>query len=68
MSRRKNGASLKRTHEVDPKYGSELVSHMANHFMRKGKKSTARRIVYGALAELDGKVFWDRPLREARLG
>ena len=49
MSRRKNGASMKHAHEIDPKYGSELVSHMINHFMRKGKKT-------GALAELEGKV------------
>ena len=56
MSRRKNGASMKHAHEIDPKYGSELVSHMINHFMRKGKKTTARRIVYGALEELEGKV------------
>ena len=56
MSRRKNGASMKHAHEIDPKYGSELVSHMINHFIRKGKKTTARRIVYGALEELEGKV------------
>ena len=56
MSRRFNSAAAKRPAQTDPKYGSELVSHMINYFMRKGKKTTARRIVYGALEELEGKV------------
>ena len=34
MSRRKSGGTLKRGPQIDPKYGSELVSHMINHFMR----------------------------------
>lgn len=56
MSRRKSGSVAKRAVQTDPKYGSELVAHMINYFMRKGKKTTAQRIVYGAVAELDGKV------------
>ena len=56
MSRRPSNSAAKRPAQTDPKYGSELVSHMINYFMRKGKKTTARRIVYGALAELEGKV------------
>ena len=56
MSRRKSGSIAKRAVQTDPKYGSELVAHMINYFMRKGKKTTAQRIVYGAVAELDGKV------------
>ena len=52
MSRRFNSAAAKRPAQTDPKYGSELVSHMINYFMRKGKKTTARRIVYAALAGL----------------
>ena len=46
----------KRHVQVDPKFGSELVAHMINYFMRKGKKTTAQRIVYGAIAELATKV------------
>ena len=56
MSRRKSGSIAKRAVQTDPKYGSELVAHMINYFMRRGKKTTAQRIVYGAVAELDGKV------------
>ncbi|SFN11648.1 30S ribosomal protein S7 [Thermodesulforhabdus norvegica] len=32
----------------DPKYNSKLVAKFINHVMRKGKKSLAERIVYGA--------------------
>ncbi len=32
----------------DPKYNSKLVAKFINHVMRKGKKSVAERIVYGA--------------------
>ena len=49
MSRRFSSSAAKRPAQTDPKYGSELVSHMINYFMRKGKKTTARRIVYAAL-------------------
>lgn len=56
MSRRKSASETKRAAQIDPKYGSELVAHMINYFMRKGKKTTAQRIVYGAIAELDGKI------------
>ncbi len=41
----------------DSVYGSEMVSHMVNVIMEKGKKSTAQQIVYGALdtiRETDG--------------
>jgi len=36
----------------DAKYESELVTRMVNRVMRKGKKSIAEGIVYGALAQL----------------
>jgi small subunit ribosomal protein S7 len=36
----------------DAKYGSELVTRMVNRVMRKGKKSIAEGIVYGALEQL----------------
>ncbi|MBW1975646.1 MAG: 30S ribosomal protein S7 [Deltaproteobacteria bacterium] len=32
----------------DPKYNSKVVAKFINHVMRKGKKSVAERIVYGA--------------------
>ena len=33
----------------DPKYGNKLVTKFVNMIMEKGKKSTAERIVYGAM-------------------
>jgi small subunit ribosomal protein S7 len=38
-----------RTLDADPVYGSRLVAQLVNRVMRDGKKSTAERIVYGAL-------------------
>lgn len=43
---------MKRTLVPDPKHNSELVARVINHVMRRGKKSTAERIVYGALAHV----------------
>ena len=54
MSRRRK--TIKRVHPVDPKYNSELVAHVVRALMKDGKKSTAERIVYGALEELKAKV------------
>jgi small subunit ribosomal protein S7 len=45
MRRRK---ALKRQLIPDVKYNSELVARLINIIMKKGKKSTAQRIVYGA--------------------
>ncbi len=33
----------------DPKYGSEMIARFINMVMQSGKKSTAERIVYGAI-------------------
>src|SRR6185436_20255997 len=33
----------------DPKYGSVLIQEFNNKLMQRGKKSTAQRILYGAL-------------------
>lgn len=43
----------------DLKYNSELVARMINVIMRKGKKATAEKIVYGALAEIESKMKTD---------
>lgn len=42
-------------HAVDPDalYNSELVSKFTNYVMRKGKKSVARKIVYGAFTIIE---------------
>ncbi|MFQ5935428.1 MAG: 30S ribosomal protein S7 [Acidiferrobacterales bacterium] len=39
----------KRQVTPDPKYGSEMVAKFINVVMRRGKKSVAEKIVYGAL-------------------
>ncbi|HBH26496.1 MAG TPA: 30S ribosomal protein S7 [Rhodospirillaceae bacterium] len=39
----------------DPKFADETLTRFINNVMTDGKKSTAERIVYGALAELDKK-------------
>jgi small subunit ribosomal protein S7 len=36
----------------DPKYSSELVARIVNFVMRRGKKSIAERVVYGAMEEI----------------
>jgi small subunit ribosomal protein S7 len=46
MSRRKH--RIERPIPPDPIYNSELVSKLINYVMRKGKKTIARKIVYGA--------------------
>ena len=43
----------------DPKFNSELVARVINAVMRQGKKSTAERVVYGALAEITSKMTDD---------
>jgi small subunit ribosomal protein S7 len=47
MPRRK--VVSKRPVPLDPKYGDVLVTRCVNIIMRRGKKSLAQRIVYGAL-------------------
>ena len=50
MGRRRN--ATKRVLNPDPKYNSELVERVVNGVMKCGRKTTAQRIVYGAMAEL----------------
>lgn len=53
MSRRR-GAE-KRTILPDPKYGDQVLAKFINIAMRSGKKSTAEKIVYGALDEMSNR-------------
>ena len=56
MARRRTAE--KRTLTPDPKYNSELVARVINYVMERGKKTTAERIIYGAMdhvAEKTGK-------------
>lgn len=43
----------------DPKYNSELVARVINYIMKAGKKSTAERIVYGAMQRIESKAEQD---------
>ena len=42
------GKTLKRKIQPDSVYGNVTVSKLINQIMKKGKKNTARKIVYGA--------------------
>jgi small subunit ribosomal protein S7 len=53
MSRRRVAA--KREILPDPKYGDQVIAKFINMIMEAGKKSTAEKIVYGALEEMSKK-------------
>jgi small subunit ribosomal protein S7 len=46
----------------DPKFQDRLVTKFINDLMRKGKRSTAEGIAYGALDEIQGRIN-DDPLK-----
>lgn len=52
-------AQIKRTIQPDPKYQNILVARFINQIMRKGKKSVAQKIVYGALENIAQKTKRD---------
>jgi len=60
MARRREVA--KRAVTPDPKYNNELVARVINCVMRKGKKSIAEKIVYGAMDEIKSKMPETDPL------
>lgn len=51
MSRRR--PAEKRELTPDAKYNSQLITRFTNRVMQRGKKNTARSIVYGALSEIE---------------
>ena len=57
MARRRR--ATKRSLTPDPKFNSEQVARVISSMMKRGKKTTAEHIVYGALAELSGKTGKD---------
>ena len=59
MARRRKAE--RQTLAPDPTYNSELVAKVINFTMRCGKKSTAERIVYGALGQIAEKMS-DEPI------
>ena len=48
----RKGPVARRIPRPDVVYGSRLVSRLINQIMRRGKKSAAEQIVYGALEEI----------------
>ena len=60
MPRRRVAA--KREILPEPKYGSLTLAKFMNHVMESGKKSTAERIVYGALEKVKERAKTDDPV------
>jgi len=52
----------KRELTPDPKYGSKMVTRFINNLLRRGKKSTAERIFYGAIGLIAERTK-DDPLK-----
>ena len=52
----------KRELTPDPKYGSKMAARFINNLLRRGKKSTAERIFYGAI-DLIAERTKDDPLK-----
>jgi small subunit ribosomal protein S7 len=55
----RKGPAPKRPVVIDPVYGSPLVSQLINKVLLDGKKSTAEKIVYGALEGCRAKTGTD---------
>jgi small subunit ribosomal protein S7 len=55
----RKGPAPKRPLINDPVYGSPLVTQLVNKILLDGKKSTAERIVYGALEQARSKTGTD---------
>ncbi|MCM2421045.1 30S ribosomal protein S7 [Streptomyces sp. H10-C2] len=55
----RKGPAPKRPVIIDPVYGSPLVTSLVNKILLHGKRSTAERIVYGALEGLKEKTGTD---------
>jgi small subunit ribosomal protein S7 len=58
----RKGPAPSRETRPDPKYGSTLVTQFINRVMRDGKRSTAERIVYDALAHIGSRTQGGDPL------
>ena len=69
MSRRKKREN--RNIQPDPAYNNVMVSILINHIMERGKKNTARKIVYGAFDIIKEKTqkepleIFDRAMQNA---
>ena len=52
----RRAAAAKREVLPDPKFGSRLIAKFVNIMMIRGKKSTAERIMYDALASMEDRA------------
>jgi small subunit ribosomal protein S7 len=48
--------AIRRSVSEDPKYGDSLVAQFVNCVMKRGKKHTARRIVYDSFAIIEDRM------------
>ena len=55
----RKGPAPKRPIDIDPVYGSPVVTQLVNKILVDGKKQTAQRIVYGALEGCRDKTGTD---------
>jgi small subunit ribosomal protein S7 len=55
----RKGPAPKRPIDIDPVYGSQLVSQLVSKVLKDGKKQVAQRIVYGALEGTRDKTGTD---------
>jgi small subunit ribosomal protein S7 len=55
----RKGPAPKRPLDVDPVYGSQVVTQLVRKVLKDGKKQTAQRIVYGALEGCRDKTGTD---------
>ena len=55
----RKGPVARRTTRPDVVYGSRLISRLISQVMRRGKKSVAERIVYGALEQVASRAGKD---------
>ena len=55
----RKGPAPKRPIDMDPVYGSQLVSQLVSKVLQDGKKQVAQRIVYGALEGCRDKTGTD---------
>ena len=60
----RKGPAPKRPVIIDPVYGSPLVTSLINKVLLNGKRSTAERIVYGAMEGLREKTMSERLMNE----
>ena len=60
----RRGIIKKRKLVGDQKYGSTLIARFISTLLKKGKKNTAERIVYGAMAQIQAKRCRQRASRQ----